>query len=297
VKSTIVESLRTRILLADGGIGTELQRLGLEPGVCGDSWNLDSPEKVRLVHRSYVEAGAEMITTNSFRGNRLALADFDLGSSVREINLTAATLARDAAGDAAWVMGSVGPLGVFLEPLGDISVEVASDVFREQIEALLEGGVDAIIIETMTALEELDIAIRAARNAGSPLIIATMAFDRVRDGYKTMMGVSPEQMDQVVKEADVIGCNCGNQLEMEGYAKIVGQIRTFSNKPIIAQPNAGQPELIAGQIVYRQAPKDMASGVNKLIDAGAGIVGGCCGTTPEHIRLFAEEIRVRIRNG
>lgn len=294
MKSTILKTQGSHVLVADGGMGTELQRLGLELGVCGDLWNLECPEKVRSVHDAYVAAGAELITTNTFRGNRLALRQYGLESQVAAVNHAAASIAREAAGDRAWVVGSVGPFGGFIEPLGETSSEEVYAGFFEQATALLEGGVDAILIETMTAVEELDLAIVASHDAGAPLVIATMAFDKVRDGYKTMMGVSPEQGAETALKsgAQIFGCNCGAHLELQDYVELCKQLRTCFEGPLLVQPNAGQPELLSGEIIYGLTPVRMAAVVKDLISAGASIIGGCCGTTPEHIRLIVDAVRV-----
>jgi 5-methyltetrahydrofolate--homocysteine methyltransferase len=294
MEDSILDALNSRVLVADGAMGTELQRLGLELGVCGELWNLENPNKIRSVNQSYANAGAQIITTNTFRGTRLALTEYGLESRIEEINFSAVSIARQVAGDMAWVLGSVGPLGGFLEPLGDISTETAFDNFAEQITALLEGGVDGIIIETMTAIEEYELAIRAARETGASVVIATMAFDKVKDGYKTMMGISPAQTAEAAirNEADVIGCNCGAHLELQDYVEITRQLRSYSDKPLIVQPNAGQPDLVAGEIVYGLTPQAMAAKVSDLVTAGANIIGGCCGTTPEHIRLIAEQVHL-----
>lgn len=292
----ILEHVNDRALLADGGIGTELQRVGLEPGACAEVWNVEHPEKVRAIHHAYVDAGAQLITTNSFRGNRFALSSYGLESQVARLNRRAAEIAREATKGRALVMGSIGPLGSSLEPLGEISSQDAFNWFVEQAQALLEGGVDVIIIETMTAAEELELAVRAARQVGASTIFATMAFNKVKDGYRTMMGVAPEQAIEAMARAgaDVIGLNCGAHMAVEDCARIVKQFRACCNKPIIAQPNAGQPELVGSEIVYRQTPEAMAAEIGLLVPAGASIIGGCCGTTPEHIRLFGERLKINL---
>lgn len=294
MKPLIVDVLKSRVLVSDGGMGTELQRLGLDLGICGELWNLEFANKVRSIHEAYVAAGADLITTNTFRGTRLALTEYGLENRVGEINRAATSIARGAAEEGTWLFGSVGPVGGFLEPLGDISRKAAFESFREQVTVLLEGGVDGIIIETMTAIEEFELSIRAAREAGAPVVIATMAFDKVKDGYKTMMGISPTQAIDVAlrRGADIIGCNCGAHLEAMDYVEIVREFRSYSDKPIIVQPNAGQPEWVAGEIVYSLTPQAMASKVRELVAAGANIIGGCCGTTPAHTQLIAERVRV-----
>lgn len=296
--SPIFESLRQQILVSDGSIGTELQNLGLELGGSAEIWNVDHPDKVRWLHRTYLEAGAQFITTNSFRGNRYALGHYGLESRVEELNRRAAEIAREAVDDSACVMGSIGPFGGFLEPLGETSRDDAFRWFNEQARALLAGGADAIIIETMTATEELVLAVRAAREAGAKFILSSMAFARAKEGYRTMMGVSPRQAADAMSGAgaDAIGCNCGTELSMEDHAEVVKQLRSRSNKPIIVQPNAGKPELHGKEIVYKQTPETMAAKVDLLVQAGANIIGGCCGTTPEHIRLFTKTIRAKTKS-
>lgn len=293
MRPSLIEAIRDQVVLADGAIGTELQRAGLRPGACCEEWNLERPERVARIHLSYLEAGAQLITTNSFRANRVALAQFGLESDVREINQRAARIARDAAGGRAWVMGSIGPLGGFLEPLGEIPVEDAFKAFLEQAHALVAGGVDAVIIETMTATEELSVAVGAAREAGASIVIASMAFDKVRDGYRTMMGVSIERAveEMTLSGADAVGCNCGAGLRMDDYVEVVGRIRFYTDKPVIVEPNAGQPEIIEEEIIYTQPAEAMAEGAADLIRAGANIIGGCCGTTPEYISFLSAAAR------
>lgn len=293
MSTSLRQSLRSQVLLADGAIGTELQHLGLEPGACAELWNVERPNDVYGVHRAYVAAGAQLITTNTFRANRFALEHYGLGSRVREFNLAAVALAGEAAGKAAWVMGSVGPFGGFLEPLGEATAAEVFAAFSEQCSALVEGGVAAIIVETMTATEELELAVRAAREAGASLVFASFAFDRIKGGYATMMGASPRAAAEAALRAgaDVIGCNCGSHLTLESLAEIVGQMRSSCDVPLIAQPNAGQPEWDGTEIIYQQGAEEMAAGVPLLIAAGANIVGGCCGTTPGHIRCFARKLR------
>ncbi|MBZ5535977.1 MAG: homocysteine S-methyltransferase family protein [Acidobacteriia bacterium] len=293
MKPDILESLQTHVLLSDGSIGTELQRMGLEAGANAELWNVDHPDSIKSLHRAYLEAGARLLTTNSFRGNRLALSQYGLEERADELNRAAAALAREAAAGEAWVMGSIGPFGGFLEPLGETRAEEVFDVFKKQARSLLAGGADLIIIETMTSAEEVDLAIRAAREAGAAVIFAMMTFAKARDGFRTLMGVSPQQAAEAMDHAgaDVIGCNCGTELEMEDHEHIVRALRNFTSKPIIVQPNAGQPELVGTEIVYRRTPESMARKVANLVRSGASIVGGCCGTTPEHIRLFNEELK------
>jgi 5-methyltetrahydrofolate--homocysteine methyltransferase len=293
MRQPVKTALGGGLLLADGAIGTELQRRGLEPGACAEAWNIQHPDRVEEVHRAYVEAGARFLTTNSFRGTRFALAGFGLGDRAAEVNRRAAELARRAAGDRAWVLGSIGPFGGFLEPLGDISAEKLHSWFLEQASALLEGGADGIVLETMAAREEVAVGIRAARSAGANLVAAMMTFEKGKESCRTMMGVSPQDAAKFMaaEGADAVGSNCGTGLSMPDYAAIVAAIRSATDKPVLIRPNAGSPELEGDRVVYRQAPAAMAAEVRSLSDAGANMIGGCCGTTPEHIRAFAAELR------
>jgi 5-methyltetrahydrofolate--homocysteine methyltransferase len=293
MKADLLKTLQDHVLLSDGAMGTELQRTGLKPGNVSEIWNVEQSGKIQALHRAYLDAGAQLLTTNSFRGNHFALSHFGLGSRVDELNRSAARLAREVAGEATWVMGSIGPLGGSPEPLGGATPRAAFEAFCKQARALLAGGADAVLIETMSTLEEVRLAIQAAREAGAPVIASTMSFSKTRDGYRTMLGVSPEQAAKAMEEtgADIVGCNCGTELEMEDHEMIVRSMRTFTLKPIIVRPNAGRPEIQGTKMVYRRAAEAMADKVPDLVRAGANIVGGCCGTGPEHIRLFANRLK------
>lgn len=285
-------SLRTHApIIGDGAMGTELQRAGLEPGGCGDEWNLLHPERVLAIQRRYIEAGSQVLITNTFGANRFVLGRYELADRVREIARAGARIARQAIGDSGWVVGDVGPCGGFLEPLGEITPDELAASLRETVGGLLEGGVDAIILETITALDELDAGIRVARELGAPCIIASLAFDKVRDGYRTMMGATPEQAAQIAVSAgaDVLGANCGTGLQPEEFANIAGHYRTVCDLPIMLQPNAGQPRLEGTVIVYPGTPEEFAASLLKLAPVAA-IVGGCCGSTPDHIRAFAHRL-------
>jgi 5-methyltetrahydrofolate--homocysteine methyltransferase len=276
-------------LLADGAMGTQLQLAGLEPGACGEAWNVDAPHKVEAIQRAYVEAGSDCLITNTFGASRIMLERHDEGDRVTAINRRGAEIAQLALGQrGGFVLGDIGPFGGLMVPYGEVEAEQVADAFAEQAEALVAGGVDAIIIETQTALEELALAVAAARDAGAPCIIGSLAFDRLRDGsgVRTMMGVSPEKAAEEMAGmgVDVLGLNCGTGIDMAVAADTVTRYRSSCDLPVMAQPNAGQPELIDMKVVYRQPPKEMATGMEAVLAAGARIVGGCCGSTPEHIR-------------
>jgi 5-methyltetrahydrofolate--homocysteine methyltransferase len=291
---SLIDVARQRVVLADGGIGTQLQHAGLEPGGCGECWNEDRPGVVAALHRAYGDAGAEVLLTNTFGGTRIALDRHGAGARVRQLNRAAATLARTAAGAGRWVLGDIGPFGGMLEPLGEFRAADVRSAFREQAEALLEGGVDGVLVETMTALDELVLAVTAARDAGAPFVIASLAFDVTRVGPRTMMGVSPEAAAAAALDlgVDALGANCG-ALEVEGYADVLRRFRSVApGLPLLCRPNAGTPRLEHGMVTYHLTPERMAQDAALLVDAGAAIIGGCCGTTPAHIAALRTALGV-----
>ncbi len=293
MRASLKDVLRTgRVLVSDGGIGTELQKRGLEPGGCGESWNVLHPDRVRAVHADYVKAGSDIITTNSFNGNAFVLARREMGGRVREFALAAARVARQAAGDQHYVMGSVGPCGGFLEPLGEITIADLEASLTEQVGGLLEGGVDAINFETYAALEELEVCLRVAHALSAPVVIASLTFDKVKTEYRTMMGVSPQQAAgfAAAHGADVVGANCGTNVASEEFAALVAEFRAATTLPLIAQPNAGTPHLEGDRIVYPTSAEEFVDGL-VTIAQDAQIVGGCCGSGPEHIAAFARKLR------
>lgn len=282
---------RNNILLSDGAWGTFLQAKGLKPGECPELWNITNRKDVLDIARSYLQAGSDIIETNSFGGSIFKLSQYGLGDRVREINQTAAAISREAAGNDKHVAGSVGPTGKMLL-MGDVTENELYDAFSEQAIALEKGGADIIIIETMSAVDEASIAVRAARENTRCTLIITMTFSGDTKGeYRTMMGVSPEEMVISMKEAGahIIGSNCGNGIEeMIGIVKAIRA--KDKNIPVMIQSNAGIPEFIDGITTFRESPEMMASYVPELIKAGANIIGGCCGTTPDHIREIRKMI-------
>ncbi len=289
---TILDKLNNNeILLSDGAWGTFLQDKGMMPGECPELWNITHRNEVLDIAKSYLLAGSDIIETNSFGGSIFKLSMYGLADRVGEINFAAAEISREAAGKKAYVAGSIGPSGKMVL-MGDVTEKELYDGFREQAVALEKGGSDIIIIETMSALDEASQAVRAARENTKCTVISTMTFSKTPRGeYRTMMGVSPVEMMAAMKAAGahIIGSNCGNGIEeMIG---IVKEIRSADNLiPVMIQANAGVPELIDGKTVFRESPELMASYVPELIKAGANIIGGCCGTTPEHIRAIAIEM-------
>ena len=288
---SLLEALAERTLLSDGAMGTQLQQAGLEPGGCGEAWNLDLPDQVLAIQRHYVEAGSDCLTSNTFGACRIMLERHGEEGRTVEINGAAVEIARRAFDDRpGWVLGDIGPFGGLLEPYGDVTVERVEQAFGEQAEALVRAGADAVIVETQTSLEELGIGLAAAKAAGAPCVIGSMAFDEMRDSdeVRTMMGVSPEQAALFMMEhgADILALNCGAGIDMVKAAQAARRYRSVSDYPIMAQPNAGTPVLENMQVIYKQSPDEMAAGLGDLLAAGARLVGGCCGSTPEHIQRF-----------
>ena len=293
MRQPLTETIREKVLLCDGAMGTMLQAAGLEGGGCGEAWNVEHPDRVKAIQKQYADAGSDCIITNTFGGSRFRLALHGHEGRAAELNRAAARLAREVMGEERYVLGDIGPFGGFLEPLGETTPEELEAAFEEQAAALAEGGADAIIIETMTALDEIECAVRAARRACRLPVIASLAYDRVQTGgYRTMMGVSPEQAAPLLEEmgVDIVGSNCGTGIDITDHARIVEAYRANCGLPVMAQPNAGQPQLDGERVVYLETPELMAAGVRLLVDAGAVIVGGCCGTTQRHIALFRAEL-------
>ena len=275
-------------LVADGAMGTQLAARGLPAGVPPEAWNLERPDAVADVTRAYVEAGAQVVLTNTLGGARWKLARAGLADHTAEVNRAATEAARHGAGQRAAVFVSVGPTGELVAPLGTRREQEFVDVFAEQIDACAEAGADGICIETMTALEEALAALGAARQAAPDLpVVASMTYDRGLKVVATVMGVTPEQAARALEAAgaDIIGSNCGDGIQ--GHVEVARLLRPATARPVWIKSNAGRPEWVDGQTVFRQTPEDMASHVEALLAAGANIIGGCCGTTPAHIRAIA----------
>jgi 5-methyltetrahydrofolate--homocysteine methyltransferase len=295
MKKTLLEAIAERPLLGDGAMGTQLMLAGLEQGGCGEAWNLSHPERVLAIQERYVDAGADCLITNTFGGSRIMLRRHSCADRVVEINRAAAEIARQAfAGREGYVLGDVGPFGGLLEPYGEFTESEVRDAFLEQAKALVDAGADAIIIETQTSLEELGLAIQAAKEAEAACIIGSMAYDVTLDGstFRTMMGVDPEAAAEFIEDhgADVVALNCGTNMDMKRACQAVERYRRVTDLPLMAQPNAGQPKLVGMQVVYDETPEEMVAGVAPLLEAGANIIGACCGSTPDHIRVFRKAI-------
>lgn len=279
-----------KVLVSDGAWGTFLQQKGLQVGECPEEWNIKHPEKVFEIAKSYIDAGADMVETNSFGGTRFKLEKYDLADKVFEINKAAAEISKKAAGEK-FVLGSVGPTGKILM-MGDVTEEELYEAFKEQAKGLEAGSADAIMIETMTDLDEARLAIRAAKENTGLEVFCTMTFEKTVDGeFRSMMGVSPTDMVNTIIDAgaELIGANCGNGIaDMVG---IVEEIRKCNKDiPVLIHPNAGMPIYQDGETIFPETPDEMAALVPKIIAAGANIIGGCCGTTPIHISRVRKAI-------
>ena len=291
----LLQELSARPLCCDGAMGTQLFARGLSSGQCGMTWNLDRPADVRAIHQAYRDAGCELITTNSFGGSRFALAPHGLAGRVADLNRAAAQVARAAAGDHAWVLADVGPFGDFLEPAGDVTADELRAAFRDQIAALLAGGADAVLVETMSDPAEAVVGVEAARECDPRVpVIVTFAFQKTAAGeFRTMMGTTAAEAvrQAVAAGADIVGTNCGISLSLDDYAVLAGQLAAAAGKtPVIVQPNAGSPRTENGQTVYDASPEAMAAAALHLLAAGVRVVGGCCGTTPAHLAAMARVV-------
>ena len=295
MKKSLLETLSERRLVCDGAMGTQLMLAGLANGDCGEAWNLSHPERVLKIQKNYVDAGADCLITNTFGGSRLMLKRHGHVDDLLAINQAGARIAREAfGGREGFVLGDLGPLGAILEPYGDLPAADALAAYEEQARALIEGGVDAVIIETQTSVEEMGVAIDAAKAAGAPCIIASFAYDLSQDKsfYVTMMGVTPERAAEFAEErgAHIIALNCGTGMDMNGAAMVAKQYRASCNLPTMVQPNAGLPVLENMKAVYKQLPSEMEAAVPSAISAGANIIGSCCGSTPEHTRAIRKVV-------
>lgn len=287
--SRFLEELNKRILVMDGAMGTQLMAGGVRPEDCFDAQNLKNPKLVESIHKGYVDAGADIIETNTFGANRIKLADYKLEGKVREINLEAAKLARNAIGEKGFVCGSIGPLGKMIDPLGEITFDQAYEAFAEQAKALEEGGVNVVSIETISDLQEMRAAVIAAKNETKLPIIASLTYD---DGEKTVYGTPPEVAATVLEAlgADVIAANCSTG--PEGMLEVSRKLLVASSKPIMVMPNAGMPDLIDNKAVYKMTPAKFGEFAEKFAKFGVRIIGGCCGTGPEHIK----QIKIQTSN-
>lgn len=286
------ERARDGVLICDGGMGTQLQALGLPAGACPEAWCLEYPDRVRSVHQAYRDAGSAIVETNTFGGNRYKLSHYGLEGEAETLNRTGAALARQVAGDTQYVMASMGPTGMFMEPYGEETEASFYAAFAAQAKAFEAGGADAVIVETMMAIEECCVAVRAVRENTGLTCLASFTFDpQPGGGYASMMGVTPEQFAEqaLAAGAHIVGSNCGTGADH--MIAVIARLRAVTPVPLIAMPNAGMPELVNGETVFPETPEEMAVKAVRLAEAGASIIGGCCGTTPAHIAAIARQLK------
>lgn len=291
--SRFLEELNKRILIMDGAMGTQLMAGGVRPEDCFDAQNLKNPKLVESIHKAYVDAGADIIETNTFGANRIKLADYGLDGKVHLINVEAVKIARQASGDKIFICGSIGPLGKMLDPLGEITFDQAYEAFAEQAKALEEGGVDVVSVETISDLQEMRAAVIAIKSETKLPVIASMTYD---DGEKTIYGTTPEVAAAVLEPLgiDVISANCSTG--PEGLLKVSRKLLAVSSKPVMVMPNAGMPELINNKAVYKMTPKRFGEFAEKFAELGVRIIGGCCGTGPEHIRAIVDVLKPKTKS-
>ena len=274
-------------------MGTQLMDAGMAPGDCSEVWNIEHPDKVSAIQKRYVDAGADIILTNTFGANRWTLQRHGREDDVKPLNTEGVKIARKAAGADRFVAGDIGPTGELTQPYGLKSEAEFEEIFFEQARALAEAGVDFFFVETQMAAEELGAAVRAAKKAAKLPVCATASFSPASDGaeYRTVMGASVEMVVEaaLAAGADIVGANCGT-IDIRDMERIVSRIRSVTDKYILVEPNAGKPVVQGTKTIYLQRPEEMAEHVPALLNAGANIIGGCCGTTPAHIAAIAKII-------
>jgi 5-methyltetrahydrofolate--homocysteine methyltransferase len=290
--SKILQEIKAgRTLLCDGAMGTQLHRRGLALKTCPESWNLSHPDDVQAISAEYIVAGCDIVETNTLGATRSRLAHYGLADQVVEINRKSARLARRAAGNDHYVFASVGPTGELMKPLGPRSEAEMIGIFAEQMKALAEEGVDAFCIETQIALEEALAAVKAAKENTDLPVAVTLTFNKTPAGiFRTVMGISPDRMVEKLTfaGADVIGSNCGQGPER--MVELCRKFRWLTDLPLMFQANAGLPVMENGQTVFKATPQEMAEYAVQIRSAGANIIGGCCGTTPSHIKAMRERL-------
>jgi len=289
MNKTIQEFLKNRPVILDGAWGTQMQSKGLPDGACPDEWNLSSPEKVEEVAREYVEAGSQIIITNTFSATRICLEQSGLAEKVREINMAGVQISKRAAGAKAMVFASLGPTGKSLF-MGEVSLELVAQSYQEQAAALASGGADGLVVETMMDLKEAELAVQAAKSTGLP-VVACMTFGKGKNKDHTMMGVTVEEAVKSFSNlgVDVVGSNCGQGLE--GMLKTCKILKEQTDLPIWMKSNAGIPRYEGGETIYGTTAEQFAELVGPVIDAGVDFIGGCCGTSPAYIRLISQKYK------
>ena len=276
------------VLIADGATGTNYQTMGIEPGVAPEEWLFDAPERVVELHRAFVDAGSDIVLTCTFGATPLRLTDGPLIGRAREVNLRAAELARDGAGEGRLVAGSLGPTGQLMEPYGLLTHDACVEAFAEQALALADGGVDLLVLETLFAVEEALCAVEGIQSATSLPLVVSFSFDM---GTRTMMGLSPTEAVAAVIPFGVaaVGTNCGRSLD-DAYVVVTELLAAAGDTPVWVKPNAGVPKIVGADVVYEADPTMLAAHAVRCVEQGARIVGGCCGSTPEHVAAIARAL-------
>jgi 5-methyltetrahydrofolate--homocysteine methyltransferase len=299
-RMNLKQRIQQGVFILDGGMGTQLIARNVQASKCNDYLGIEAPETIQAIHTDYIRAGCDAVISNSFGASQIGLAKYDLAEQCREINRAAAQNARIAAGDAHYVLGDMGPCGAFLEPLGTLKVDQLRDSFAEAVHGLLAGGVDGFIVETMTALDEICVAIEAVKAvAPDKAVFASMSFDHSPAGFHTMMGVDvcTAVTRLVAQGVDAVGFNCGTAT-LDEYVDLaeaftVALKATGADSLVFAEPNAGKPELIDASAVYHVAGEEFAQAIERMYGLGIHIFGGCCGTGPEHIQAVASQLKGR----
>ncbi|MHA1121972.1 MAG: homocysteine S-methyltransferase family protein [Candidatus Heimdallarchaeota archaeon] len=289
-KPTILDLIKNRIVVLDGAMGSLLIDQGLPPGDPPDFWNISNPEKVQKIHKSYFDAGSDVVFTNTFGSSMLKMMAYKHGNSIEDYNKKAVELAIEICPEHGYIAGDIGPCGGFLPPVGTTTGEEFYNNSLEQAQYLSEAGVDFFVVETMVDIEEAEAAVRAIKEISKLPILASITYKKTKRGYFTIMGNSVEHCVKVLEEAgvDIIGANC--TLGSDQMIDLVPVLRKETNLPISVKPNAGQPQLIDGKTIYNATPQDFARDILVMIEAGANVVGGCCGSNPEFIRKIAEKV-------
>ena len=290
-KKSILELIKERVVILDGAMGSQLIDEGLKAGIPSENWNVSNPEKVQAIQKGYFEAGSDAVLTNTFGGTRIKLEKLKHGEFVQEYNTKAVENARAVCPKNCYVAGDIGPTGAFLSPVGIATIEEFSENFLEQAKILADSNVDFFFIETMMDIKEAEAAVLAAKKISSLPVFASITFKRTKRGFFTEMGNSIEQCVDVLEKAkaDVVGANC--TIGSDDMIDLIKQMRTFTKLPISAKPNAGIPELRGGKTVYPTSAEEFANDIVKIANAGANVVGGCCGTNQTFIRKIVASLK------
>jgi len=296
-RTSLSERIKEDLFVLDGAMGTELIARGVKAGVCNDYLNIESPELIGRIHSAYFEAGSDAVITNTFGANQYALGRYGYSEQAERINTAGAEIARLAAGDDKYILGDIGPSGDFLEPLGTLKARELKAAFARQAEALAAGGVDGFIVETMTAIEEALCAIEAIKSVSDLPVFVSIAFEASGEKFKTMMGVDVNTVVQriIPLGVPVIGFNCGTA-SMDDYVKLAREYisvlsSAHNDTAVLAEPNAGKANLVDGKAVYNLSVEDFCGAMEKIHSMGVKIVGGCCGTTPAHIKAMVKIVK------